>query len=67
MVNAKPEQTFNNHGVECPYCGYVDRDSWEWCDESGDDEHECGSCSKVFAACVSVSVTYTGTPTEKDQ
>lgn len=31
----------------CPYCGYVDQDSWELSDS--DDEYECPKCGKVFA------------------
>ncbi|MEN6292864.1 MAG: hypothetical protein ABFD07_12720 [Methanobacterium sp.] len=33
--------------IVCPYCGYKEMDSWELGDY--DDNHECGSCEKVFA------------------
>jgi hypothetical protein len=41
--------------VVCPYCGYVENDSWE-CDDDG--EMECGSCEKPFDMTRHKSVSY---------
>lgn len=50
-----------NDALECPYCGYVDRDAWELFTEMGDETHtvSCGACEKDFGATRSVSVMYT--------
>ena len=55
------EYTINDDGVECPYCGYVDRDAWEWADED-QEEHECGRCELKFMAYKCVSVDYRTEP-----
>jgi hypothetical protein len=31
----------------CPYCGYVEGDSWELA--NSDDAHQCGKCEKFFS------------------
>jgi len=44
--------TMRNTFITCPYCGYVDHDSWEWAgakgDTNGEIEYECPSCEKTF-------------------
>jgi uncharacterized Zn-finger protein len=32
----------------CPYCGHIDRDSWELGDGGTDGETECGACEKTY-------------------
>jgi len=60
----KPEETYNHEGVECPYCGCVDRDSWELGDGGeGCGETECGECEREFTWARSISVSYKGIPT----
>lgn len=45
--------------ITCPYCGYEDRDSWEWNEgEEGDGEHECASCGETMTVSRHVHVTY---------
>ena len=44
--------------IVCPYCGYVDMDSWE-IDEGHYDEFECPSCEEVFEVECEYRVTYT--------
>lgn len=39
----------------CPYCGYVNRDSWEL-DDNG--EQWCGGCEREFRYERHVDVTY---------
>lgn len=34
--------------ITCPYCGYQDRDSWEYADMKGSCDYECSKCEKVF-------------------
>ena len=48
-------------GVECPYCGYVDRDAWEW--NLDCDDHECGHCEKVadMSVCITIDITLKAT------
>ena len=47
--------------VTCPYCGHVDRDSWELDfgpGFEGDEDFECGACGETFHASREVSVSY---------
>ena len=49
--------------IVCPYCGDVDRDSWEWNDGAeGDGESECGECGRAFTVSRSVQVHYSTHP-----
>lgn len=43
--------------IICPYCGWVDEDSYEM--EAECDVFECGDCERKFDVSRSVSVTYT--------
>jgi len=40
-------QTWREPFITCPYCGYVDHDSWEWADTRGDCEYDCPQCEKT--------------------
>lgn len=40
----------------CPYCGHVDKDSWEL--PENDSETQCGSCGKEYFYERSVFVSY---------
>lgn len=46
--------------VTCPYCGHIDRDSWEidFDGMEGDTEIQCGTCDENFLASRIVTVTY---------
>ena len=45
--------------IKCPYCGWIDRDSWEHRMNDGDEiEIDCGKCEKTFRVNCSVSRTY---------
>ena len=46
--------------IECPVCGYVDNDSWEWnSGNEGSFEIECGQCDAelTYSRCYSVHYT----------
>lgn len=48
----------------CPYCGYAERDAWEWQGEDG--ETDCGACEKPYYWSRFTRVTYsTSIPKEK--
>lgn len=50
---------YNDAGAECPKCGHVDRDAWEW--ENGNEacgEYECPKCGHEFMVSRTLSVTY---------
>jgi transcription elongation factor Elf1 len=49
----------------CPYCGYIDRDSWEHREDEG--SIECGSCNKSFNYARDVSVTYSTWDKDKNR
>jgi hypothetical protein len=54
------DHTLTSNAV-CPYCGHVDRDSWELGDGSSGDEigeTECGGCGKTYVWVRSVTVDY---------
>jgi len=46
--------------ITCPYCGWIDGDSWESnLDNDGDEEViECPECHKKFAVTMNVVVSY---------
>ena len=48
----------------CPWCGYVNRDSWELPDE--DDAYECPSCGKTFEYMRQTTVTYSSRRLKRD-
>jgi predicted RNA-binding Zn-ribbon protein involved in translation (DUF1610 family) len=58
--------TINNHSLECPYCGYHDRNAWEWCRED-EEKHECGNCGLIFLAEQCVMVDYRGHPLPEEE
>jgi len=60
------EETSNNYGVQCPFCGHVNRDSRELGDGGeGCGETECGKCEKPFLWIRRISVTYYGRELKK--
>ena len=44
----------------CPYCGHVQRDSWEIPGDDG--EVECGLCGEEFSFTRNVEITFSTTP-----
>ena len=59
-VELKPEDDVEdtvNDDLECPFCGYVQRDSWELCDS--DDDYECGKCGAIFSFTTETTRTFT--------
>lgn len=48
--------TQNDVGVECPWCGRVHKDSWEWDGEDGIDN--CDNCGKSITWTRDTTVTY---------
>jgi hypothetical protein len=73
MNDITPEKELQPHEYEykdnitCPYCGWVDRDSWEvgFGGIEGELEIECGRCEKTFKCCRSVTVKYTSAKPEQ--
>ena len=44
----------------CPYCGHVERDSWEiGGGYEGDTENTCNACGATYDVRISVVTTYT--------
>ena len=54
----------NEPYITCPYCGYVNQDSWEEHMEDGDcDKHyECPNCGREFEVSMEIEVSYSSTP-----
>lgn len=50
------EQSNMRH-ITCPWCGYENRNSWEY--EDSEDEVECGECGELFDLEVCHEITYT--------
>ena len=58
---AHDPHALTSHAI-CPYCGHVERDSWEirlsdGYDE-GDGNHDCGACGKTYHMSRRVTVEY---------
>lgn len=45
--------------IVCPYCGYIDQDSWEIAGDDECGEADCGECGRSFYWSHYVRVTYT--------
>lgn len=62
-------ETYNDQGAECPYCGHVNRAA----DSDGElynesiGEWECGDCCKPFVVRTHVSWTWASIPYEDVQ
>lgn len=49
--------------IKCPYCGYVNYDSWEYClDDDREEEIECPNCEEDFNVVANFSITYSSFP-----
>lgn len=60
MSEELPEDTYNRNDLVCPWCGYVDRDSWELDHEKEDGETQCAACDKPILWSRHTSISYTG-------
>lgn len=61
----KPEITYEDSEVRCPYCLELQSDSWEFGDGGeGCGETDCENCEKEFTWARQISVTYKGIPKE---
>lgn len=60
MVTDIPKTECFGSEIECPWCGYVEADSWEYGEE--DDEYECPNCGQKSNLRVFVDITYTTRP-----
>lgn len=49
--------------IKCPYCGYVDYDSWEYnLDDGREEEIICPNCEEAFNVIANFSITYDSFP-----
>ena len=55
-----PEDSYSREGVQCPWCGVTDGDSWERQDESG--VEKCDSCGQTYEWSAYHSVSYSARP-----
>lgn len=56
-----PEETYETHGLKCPYCGKVAMDEGEMHD-CFEEIWQCDSCEHKFLATITSFRDYTGTP-----
>lgn len=53
------EETNNKEGVECPWCGHIERDSWEWgADADSGLDIECGACERPISITRNVFISW---------
>ena len=51
--------------IHCPYCGYVQRDIWEYAyDDEESADTECGECEREFTWSRETRHTFTTAPLE---
>ena len=55
--------TYENQGVECPFCGDIAGDCWDWVKEDPS-QHECGNCGRLYRCYAEYDVTYYAEPVE---
>jgi len=65
-VGAEPEETADERGLVCPYCGTLDRDAGELIGDSECGETECGTCEREFRWSTFTQTTYFGYPIAKE-
>lgn len=58
------DHKYTNNAV-CPYCGYMDKDSWEL--PENDNETQCASCGKEYFYERYVSATYSTYKKEENE
>ena len=57
--------TEDTYQITCPYCGYEDKDSWEFRGDDGEeDEVICPSCEETMLCSRNITVTYSTRKTE---
>lgn len=56
--------TWYTENIVCPYCGYVNDDSWEIASDY-DDAYECEECGKTFSWERIIDVSYTSHKVDK--
>jgi transcription elongation factor Elf1 len=55
--------TYNKNGFECPFCGYINEESYEIGDElEGCGEIFCQDCDKEYFWSRSITIHYTTRP-----
>jgi ribosomal protein S27AE len=64
-IDLDPEDKDYEDNLTCPYCGYVDSDSWELSDS--EDEHTCGRCGATMSFERVVTVEYNSSPVKPPQ
>lgn len=57
----KPRETYHLWNIECPLCGYIEREACEWKSDQSDctDEWECPSCEEISTVTRHTDVSYT--------
>lgn len=60
-IDLEPSDREYKNNLTCPYCGYVDNDSWELSSDC-EEEHECGRCGGVMSYERIVTVEYSSSP-----
>ncbi len=64
---AEVESWYTSEAV-CPYCGHIDRDSWELGNGAeGCGVSECGECGKEYSYQRHISVSYSTEKMQEDQ
>lgn len=61
MKNKEIDHEFTDN-IICPYCGYEERDSFEYSDN---DETECPDCEQTFKSQRHVRITYSTSKIEQ--
>lgn len=61
---SKPDETWSDSAIECPYCGNEDSDDLPY--DSTIENYECPSCSKHFDVAGNVSYSFTAVPIDEE-
>ena len=60
--------TYHLGQIECPYCGYIERDAWDWLrgEMECTEDWECPSCEQTSTLERYTEVSYTATVKPKE-
>ena len=48
--------------IVCPYCGYIDEDSWEYAEDGECQDIECRSCGRKLELIIDITIDFTTRP-----
>lgn len=66
VIECELDHKYENNAI-CPYCGFIDQDSWEIGDgDEGDFDSTCGHCEKEYRVSRMTRIEYSTSKKEDE-